>query len=375
MSINILSFLSAIIWSSLFVTLTFFLRKNHSMKKYYGTSLLLFLYIFGIFRILFPLEFGFTKVISSKKIYSLFFKIIYLNKFQNISILLVVVCVFIVIALYKIINFIILYNKTKGQVLKASTNVNDREKNILNEIKLKSKKSLNVTILKNSNLNTPIGLGLLKKIIILPDKEYTDNELNYILLHEYTHFLSNDVFVKIMTSLFCDIFWWNFIVQLLKKDLEQLLEIKCDLKVVQYMNNMEKAEYLSVILRTLKVASVNDNVQNIGTALVKSENDKYIKERFTAVMNYSQNKKNTVTKSVAVVSIFAITILSYSFILQPSYQAPEGNNYITKENSYIVKTDNEKYILYTNNIENGELREDTVKIFDEMGISIKEELN
>lgn len=373
MSVNILSFLSALIWASLFVVLTYFLRKMDVMKKYYGATILIFLYGFCIFRILFPVEFAFTKEISSEKIYAFFFHTIYLNKIKNISILLIISIVFATVALYKIVIYIVLYNKIKVQLLESKIDASEKEINILNEIKYKSNKNLDIIIYKNNNLNTPIGVGLFKKVIMLPNMEYTDSELKYILLHEYTHFLNNDIFVKIMTIIFCDIFWWNFIVQLLKKDIEQLLEVKCDLKVVENMNNTEKAEYLSIILKTLKNGNKDTDVENISTALVKNKDNIYIKERFTSVMNYNKNDKSKIAKSIAIASTLLITILSYSFILQPSYEAPEGDGSITNENSYILKTIDGKYYLYVDNIVYEELEEDTAKIFNETGISIREE--
>lgn len=373
MSITILSFLSAIIWSSLFVLITYFIRKINGMKKYYGTPLLLFLYVFGIFRILFPLEFSFTKVITNEKTYAFFYEILYLNKFGNISVFFIIFIFFVVVAFYKIVKFIISYHRTKAEVLKDSIPSSNRENNVLNEIKLKSNKNLNIKILKNNYLNTPIGIGIFKKAIILPNKDYTDSELNFILLHEYTHFLNNDIFVKIMTSVFCDIFWWNFIVQLLKKDLEQLLEIKCDLKVVQNINSEEKADYLSIILKTLKDTEADEKTRVIGTTLVNSQEDKYIKERFMTVMKYNVNDNLKLAKSLALISTLFVTILSYSFIIQPAYEAPDGEGFIRKENSYILKTSDGKYFLFTDNMLESELSEDSVKIFNEMGISIKEE--
>lgn len=373
MSITILSFLSALMWSSLFVLLTYFIRKVDGMKKYYGTPLLIFLYVFGIIRIIFPLEFNFTKVIRSEKIYPFIYYRLYLNKINNMSVLFILCVIFSIVAFWKIVRFIVSYNKTINQAVKSSTLATDREYNILNEIKLSSSKNVNISILKNSYISTPIGVGLFNKMIMLPNNEYTDEELNYILLHEYTHFLNKDVFVKILTSVFCYIFWWNFIVQLLKRDLEQLLEMKCDLKVTENMNSSQKAEYLSVIVKTLKDRNENNNFENIGTTLVKNYDNEYIKERFTSVMNYNKNDKIKLTKSIALASAIAITVLSYTFILQPVYESPNGEKSLTKDNSYILKTTDGKYFLYVDDILFEEIDGDILKMFDEMGVFIKEE--
>lgn len=43
-------------------------------------------------------------------------------------------------------------------------------------------------------------------------------------------------------------------IYFLKKDMEQLLEIKCDLDVTAHMGNRDKAEYLATIVAMLKNA-------------------------------------------------------------------------------------------------------------------------
>ena len=99
---------------------------------------------------------------------------------------------------------------------------------------------------------------MFRKKILLPRIDYSEEELLYILLHEYIHFANRDIFVKLLVSLFCMIFWWDPVAHLLKQDLEQTLEIKCDLSVAKCLNMEERACYLRTIISTLK----HSNLQN-----------------------------------------------------------------------------------------------------------------
>ncbi len=44
-------------------------------------------------------------------------------------------------------------------------------------------------------LDIPMGTGLFRHRICLPEHEYTQEEMNYILKHEYTHFCNRDLTV------------------------------------------------------------------------------------------------------------------------------------------------------------------------------------
>lgn len=278
------------------------------------------------------------------------------------------------ISLYKIIKFAILYRKTIDRIVKTSLPLGQREENILNKIRLNSSRKIKIKLLENEFINTPCGLGLIKKKIILPRNNYTEEELNYILLHEYTHFLNRDVLVKIMSSIFCDVFWWNIPMQLLKKDLEQVLEIKFDLTVVENMSDLDKADYLTIILRSLKLTTTNEREIEMGVALVGGKNKVNVAERFEAVVNYKYDNKVKFVKCVSVVFTVFITVLSYSFIPQPYYNAPEdGSITLTENNTYILKTLEGKYFLYVEGVENGEISKETANVFIGDGFELKEE--
>ncbi|MFR8818119.1 MAG: M56 family metallopeptidase, partial [Butyricicoccus sp.] len=95
-----------------------------------------------------------------------------------------------------------------------------RTASLLSEIRRQTGRTIKVRGRTAANIESAFGVGVLRRYIILPDKTYTDAELHYILLHEYTHFLNHDTTVKLLVTLYCIIFWWNPVVYLLQKDLE-----------------------------------------------------------------------------------------------------------------------------------------------------------
>lgn len=122
-------------------------------------------------------------------------------------------------------------------------------------------------------INVPMEVGIFRKSILLPDEPYTDSELYYILKHEYTHFQNKDLLIKILIYIYWCLFWWNPAIYLLKNDLSQILEIKCDLDVIDHMGNEHRVEYLTTIVTMLKNASANSIVSTFcgTTALISKK--------------------------------------------------------------------------------------------------------
>ena len=149
-----------------------------------------------------------------------------------------------------------------------------RAASLLSEIRRQTSRTIKVRGRTAANIESAFGVGVLRRYIILPDKTYTDAELHYILLHEYTHFLNHDTAVKLLVTLYCIIFWWNPVVYLLQKDLEQTLELKCDRAIAQTLNAQERTAYLRAILSAMKQGCTQQPVPQPSTALFRAEADK-----------------------------------------------------------------------------------------------------
>lgn len=55
-----------------------------------------------------------------------------------------------------------------------------------------SGKHKKVKIIHNEYINTPLIVGYFCPTIYLPNLAFSEKELKYILLHEWTHFLNKD---------------------------------------------------------------------------------------------------------------------------------------------------------------------------------------
>ncbi len=374
MAVSFFSFVAALMWSTIFILLTYKVRKINRMKKYYGIGLLALLYFFSVFRIFLPLEFGFTQIIPSKVVYAKIYGALYLEQeelFEKFHIVGVLVSIWFIVAIVLIGKFIIEYRRVHECIMKLSKPCVGREAEVLDTIKIELNKYINVNIYKSSYISTPIAIGLFNKTIILTDGSYTDKELYYILLHEYTHFINKDVIVKIMTDIFCYFYWWYPTMRLLKKDLEEVLEIKCDLCVINNMQKQEKVEYLSVIINIIKNSKRTREEALIGVGFAKEKRRLEITKRFETIIEYVPNKRKVMFSAMIFTGFIAMDIFSYSFIIQPHYDAPEGIE-ISMKDAYIIQTKEGKYLFYINDELYSELRDETAEVFIEYGYQLKE---
>jgi len=193
-------------------------------------------------------------------------------------------------------------------------------------------RSKRIKVLRSAGIQTPCCIGVFRKRIFLPDKVYDREELRYILLHEYTHLAHNDILLKVLITVLCGIYWWNPLVYLLRKDLNQSMEIRCDLSITKHLGERERADYLDVILKTFR--EDGNSSQFAGTAGLVENHSKRLLERFRIVADMGIVQKKQVNVFAGLVMLL-ILIVSYSFILQPEYETPISE-IETDENSYYI---------------------------------------
>ncbi len=111
-------------------------------------------------------------------------------------------------------------------------------------------KKANYRIVRSEYVSTPLSIGLFKKSIcvVLPDREYTDSELDLIFRHELIHILHGDCWMKVFLSLCTAICWFNPFIWLTKRKCAEDTERSCDELVLLEANAEERKQYAELIL-------------------------------------------------------------------------------------------------------------------------------
>jgi len=273
--------------------------------------------------------------------------------------------IWIVGMLYNLSKYLFKYYRAMCGIRSIPKSESGESRRILDRLN----KGKYIELIKTSAVKSPCCIGILKKRILLPDKEYGTEALNYILLHEYTHLCSNDIVLKTLVMLLCGIYWWNPVVYLLQKELSQSIEIRCDLRVTGYLDENERADYLAVILDVFRERSQSEAY--FGAVGLVEEYSESLIERFRIVADRKVVKKKHASAAAAFMMLLVLMI-SYSFILQSSYEAPiseietdERIYHADPENAYIIRRGS-TYILYTSDTEST-ISEETAKMLLEDG--------
>ena len=246
---------------------------------------------------------------------------------------------------------------------------------LFRSVAAEERRKLKVSTYVLPRIESPYGLGIFRRMILLPNLDYSDEELYYILKHEYTHFLSYDILMKQVVMIFCMLFWWNPAVYLLKRDFDQAVEIKCDTFVTKKMSKAERTAYLKAILSSLHNQKSTAGMPYVSTSL--SKDDEFIKARFNAVMGQKKSKRYYIMNACVIICYTLIILFSYLTILQPQIAAPDvtepGDIEIELENSYILHTKDNEYWIIVGDERQCQIGEDSATFFENNNFIIIEE--
>lgn len=101
-------------------------------------------------------------------------------------------------------------------------------------------------------LESPIMTGFLRPTILLPAEDFSPEELEIILEHEYTHLRRGDLWYKLILMLANAAHWFNPAVYLMVRQADRDLEYSCDEAVVKGKSLEFRKLYSMTILKAMK---------------------------------------------------------------------------------------------------------------------------
>lgn len=226
---------------------------------------------------------------------------------------------------------------------------------VLNNIKAEYNFKFDVKIIVNRAIPSPAEFGFFRQVIFLNDYKYTAEELNCILSHELTHFYNKSNWIRLFTDMVKSILWWNPIIYMLQKHVDDLLEIYVDAFATKDKSHEFKIGYLECIEKVLKISKSKGRVipqMNFvhfmaATPKSKSKKEDIIMKRCN-VIRYGL-KNNIPICIFTIFMLIAYILISSKYIIQPAYiPSFEDENFITEfteKNSFIVK-EGDMYVLY-----------------------------
>lgn len=336
------SLLSAVIFFNLALIVIFVLLRRTKFLAGFTVSSLGLLTLLAALRLILPLDFEFSYIIPSRRIFPAI--ISFLNAGLFNSLLTVGGLLFAVWGLgtaacviCDLRRFAAAKKAERGYTYVADAEV-DRQAAL---------SGLKYPVRVSPDIAEPYSAGIFKPCIYLPDWKLSESELRLILRHELQHIRSRDALKKLVFLIIEAVFWWNPVVHIFRRELNQLLEIQCDQRLTKDCGFDERAEYAGTLLSALKRVTRGRKDALCSSGFSNSAEN--MKQRFELILS-DRREKDRRAKALFNSLLIAAFILSYFLILQPVGEPPyediEGVLIITEDNSYILHDDGRYYLYY-----------------------------
>lgn len=150
-------------------------------------------------------------------------------------------------------------------------------------------------------LDAPLIIGLIKPALYLPDMELSEGNLNYILMHELTHYRRHDLMYKWFAMFVLSVHWFNPLIHIVSKQIDLDCEVSCDADVAGKLSKAEQDSYMNMILDML--ANSGSTLRPLTTQMASSK--RILKRRFEMI----RNKRRTGKLVSALSAVIAVVIL------------------------------------------------------------------
>ena len=354
-------FIMAILTGSLLILLMFFLRKSKYFAGLFGVGFMVVLYIVCILRVALPIEFpGIQVIIRDDTVYAQVFDFIknrsFTKSFLSFSPLYIFMGVWIVGSVILLIRFIVKTVKFRRKVIIQRNFATQDDLSMLEKVKTEVfGKPKQITLRKTDVVTETVNIGFFDKMILLPDIKFDAQELEIILRHECMHIKNHDMWIKLLVEIYCIIFWWNPFAYFLKLDLNNTLETKCDLSVIDRFSDIDTKTYAFTVAKFMSDEK-DKNVPAVNSHFSKSRNNKEAMKRIEAILENPPKKGRQIVAAVFTsILVLSIVLASYLFIWQPDFGIEvDGEQFELTENalvaddsnSYLVKNQDGTYSFY-----------------------------
>jgi len=149
------------------------------------------------------------------------------------------------------------------------------------------------------------------------------------------------------------------LVYLLKRNLDQVLELNCDQRVTRNMTELGRIEYLETLLAVLKQRTEVEShflQEAVNASFLGGNKSEDTVQRFEMIYDHQKSRASWKTNLAMILVMVSLLIASYSFILQPYIPAEEGfadpgmptYHVISPDNAYLQAEEDGTYSLFVN---------------------------
>ena len=200
-------------------------------------------------------------------------------------------------------------------------------------------------VIRTKYVSTPCVMGFFSPVILLPDLEFTKEELYCILQHELSHRRHKDLIWMLVTEALYMINWWNPFISLLRTQITEISELHADKTACDGLSHMQRSLYMECLMKVARNQQCKSSMPAISLPFSDAAHG-FLKCRFLRITDPKPNKPfiKFMLNGIAVL----LLVLSTLFIFEPAW-IPEGEGeiYFTiSDESYLKKREDGTYEFY-----------------------------
>ena len=166
-------------------------------------------------------------------------------------------------------------------------------------------------------VKTPLMYGIFSPRIVLPDREYDEDQLANILRHELMHYRRRDPLYKWLAVFVLSAHWFNPLSWVIRREIGRACELSCDEMLLRGMTRFEKQSYGNTLLNTAASGALPAGV----VATTFSTEKKNLKERLEQIMTY----KKSAARLIAAVLTLAL-LAGCGVVAGPALEKEEASH-------------------------------------------------
>lgn len=247
------------------------------------------------------------------------------NNNTGITLLDLIIMIWIIGCIMYLSVHLLSYLHYKKQIMKNGVPIiNGRILNQLKSLQEDLRIKNIITVIYYREAASPMIIGFFHPILVLPENDYNQEEMFFILKHELIHLKRHDVCFKLLFLIAAALHWFNPIIYLMQREAGIDMELSCDERVIRGMTYDVKKAYTETLLSTLHKQykkKCNFSTQFYGGTNV-------MKKRFNNILVKTRKKNGLLMLACVVCLMLALGSIAGCAIAEPdpSEPLPTTNN-------------------------------------------------
>ncbi|WP_018963715.1 M56 family metallopeptidase [Coprothermobacter platensis] len=199
--------------------------------------------------------------------------------------------------------YIIGYLVFKKNVLRFSDEVSDEGTlNIWKDIKQQMKVKSQIKLIKSKKVQSPMMIGFIKPMLVMPSTEYSEEDIALIMEHELIHYKHKDIWSKLLVISANAVHWFNPLVYIMRGRLNADIEMACDSEVVEGKDKEFRKQYGETILSAIHKGKESGTV--LSTYFYGGM--KAMRERLGNIFDMRGKRKGIIALCVVIIAVLVV---------------------------------------------------------------------